>query len=228
MPKRPEDPVKRRLWITLIVLLFLLVAVAGLIATLGGEDVSYESPSYRVVESIGDVEIREYAPYLVAETEVDGPLEDAGSQGFRILAKYIFGDNQGNRKVAMTAPVSQERKASAKIAMTAPVTQARKDDRFTIQFMMPSEYTRESLPIPNDSRIQIREVPGRRLAAVRYSGRWSKSNYDTHLAKLLQTLERNGFEPIGEPLWARYDPPFKPWFMRRNEILTAFRPSEAP
>ena len=223
MAGEPQDPVKRRLRVTILVWVVLLIAVAVAIALLGDVGVAYESPSYEVVETIGEVEIRQYAPYLVAETRVDGTLEDAGNQGFRILAKYIFGDNRGKQKIAMTAPVSQEKAEGVEIAMTAPVTQKRSGEQFTIQFMMPSEYSKESLPAPNDSRIEIREVPGRRLAAIRYSGRWSKKNYDEHLRELLAALSRKGYEPEGEPIWARYDPPFKPWFMRRNEILTAFR-----
>lgn len=220
------DPVRRRLWLTLTVLLLALLAVGVTIALLGGGDVSYESPRYRVVETIGnDVEIREYEPYLVAETVVDGSLEGAGSQGFRILAKFIFGDNRQSEKIAMTAPVTQAPSETTKIAMTAPVTQQRSGDQYAIQFMMPSEYDRESLPTPNDPRIRIREVEERTLAAIRYSGRWSEKRYETHLDTLLQTLADAGYQPVGEPQWARYDPPFKPWFMRRNEILVAFRPS---
>ncbi len=222
MAATPKDPVRRRLWITLIVLLALLVGVGALIAWLGGDDVAYESPSYRVTETIDGVEIREYEPYVVAETEVDGTVEDAGSQGFRILAKYIFGDNQGNAKVAMTAPVSQERTTPEKIAMTSPVTQERSGEQFTIQFMMPSEYTLDTLPKPNDSRIRFRVVEGRTLAAIEYSGRWTQRNYEKHLDELVGVLRRNGYQEVGEPVWARYDPPFKPWFMRRNEILIAF------
>ena len=226
MSKPPADPVKRRLWISLLVLGFLLLAVGALIATLGGDDVAYESPSYQVVETIGEVEIREYAPYLVAEAKVNGSLEDAGNQGFRILAKYIFGANQARKKVAMTAPVTQERSSSTKIAMTSPVTQERSGEQFSVRFMMPSKYTPETLPVPKDSRIEIHEVPAKELAAIQYSGRWTRANYETHLRELVRTLERAKLEPVGEPIWARYDPPFKPWFMRRNEILTSFRRSE--
>ncbi|MDH3726158.1 MAG: heme-binding protein [Myxococcales bacterium] len=214
---------KKKLWITLLVSLILLVATAVAIAMLGGEGVAYETPKYRVVEAFGEIEIREYAPYLVAETTVDGDLESAGNRGFRILAKYIFGDNQGQRKIAMTAPVNQEKTEGTKIAMTAPVTQEKAGDKYTIQFMMPSEYSREDLPASNDPRIAIREIPARSFAAVRYSGTWSKRNYEKHLAQLLDTLGAEGYEPVGEPIWARYDPPFKPWFLRRNEILTMFR-----
>jgi effector-binding domain-containing protein len=109
--------------------------------------------------------------------------------------------------------------------MTAPVTQAKEGDRYTIQFMMPSEYSLEQLPEPNDSRIELKELPAGNFAAVRYSGTWSKRNYEKNLALLLETLRDAGYEPRGEPVWARYDAPFTLWFLRRNEILTAF---EAP
>lgn len=200
---------KRRLWITLVASVILLVLVAACIVLLGGGRLTLESPKYRVVQKLGDVEIREYEPHLVAETEVDGSLEEAGNRGFRILAKYIFGANQAQSKVEMTAPVSQEKTG----------------ERFTIQFMMPSEYTKDTIPTPDDSTIRIREVPARRVAAIRYSGTWSKKNYDHHLRKLRGTLRQHGYQAVGEPVWARYDPPFKPWFLRRNEILTAFERS---
>ncbi|MGD8606591.1 MAG: heme-binding protein [Myxococcales bacterium] len=224
MAKKP-DPVQRRLWITLAVLLALLVGVAAFIAMLKGGQMGYESPRYRVVDQIGDVEIREYDSYLVAETSVDGNLETAGNEGFRILAKYIFGANQGDRKIAMTAPVTQEEAQGAKISMTTPVTQEQKGQQFTIRFMMPSTYSKQTLPKPNDPRIRIEEVPARRLAALRYSGRWTKERYDAHLAQLQASLRAHGYRAVGEPIWARYNPPFMPWFLRRNEILTAFEPA---
>jgi len=220
---KPEGRAKKILWITLIGSLTVLMAGAIAIAMLGGDGMAYESPTYRVVDRFGEIEIREYEPYLVAETTVDGGLEGAGNRGFRILAKYIFGDNQGKRKIAMTTPVSQEIAEGTKISMTAPVTQEKAGDEYRIQFMMPAEYSREELPEPNDPRIAIREIPARRFAAVRYSGTWSKRNYQEHLEKLLATLNAEGYEALGEPVWARYNPPFMPWFLRRNEILTAFR-----
>jgi effector-binding domain-containing protein len=204
------------------------MAVVIAVVVFGGEGMAYESPTYRVVDTLGAVEIREYEPYLVAETTVEGGLEGAGNCGFRILAKYIFGDNQGKRRITMTTPVSQEIADGTKISMTAPVTQEKAGDRYTIQFMMPSQYSREELPEPNDRRIAIREVPARRFAAVRYSGTWSKRNYEMHLERLLDTLSAEGYEPLGEPIWARYNPPFMPWFLRRNEILTAFRARGRP
>ncbi|MEM7435070.1 MAG: heme-binding protein [Myxococcota bacterium] len=197
------------------------LATAGAVAAfaLRTNNVTYDTPKYEVTERTGDIEIRQYAPYIVAETIVDGDAGDAGNQGFRILASYIFGGNQPAEKIAMTAPVNQ---APKRIAMTAPVTQDARGERFAVQFMMPSEYRLEDLPKPNDARVTFREMPGRRLAAVRYSGTWSTKNYEANLAKLYSHLKARGFEPKGEPIWARYDPPFKPWFLRRNEILTEY------
>jgi effector-binding domain-containing protein len=185
--------------------------------------VAEESPEYQVVERLGEVEIRDYEPYLVAEVDVEGDLEDAGSQGFRVLAGYIFGANR-RRSTKATAGSDEAPSTSAKIAMTTPVTQQGTEDRFTIRFMMPSAYSPETLPEPTDERITITEVPARRLAAVRYSGRWTAGSYQRALDRLVGTLADEGLTAVGEPLWARYDPPFKPWFLRRNEVLTEFTP----
>lgn len=185
---------------------------------------AYEKPKHRVTERLGDVEVREYEPYLVAEVEVDGDLESAGNKGFRVLAGYIFGANRRRSPASEDARGDQESGQSTKIAMTTPVTQQGSDGRFTIRFMMPTAYSPETLPEPTDQRITINRVPSRRLAAVRYSGRWSAGNYRRALDRLERTLAEEGFVPVGEPVWARYDPPFKPWFLRRNEILTEFTP----
>ena len=168
---------------------------------------AYESPTYRVEERIGAIELRRYEPYLVAETLVRGPLEGAGSGGFRLLAGYIFGGNE-------TADGD-----STKIAMTTPVTQDRVGDEYRVRFMMPSHYTDDSLPTPKDPRVTISEVRPQRLAAIRYRGRWTRDGYEQHLQKLSDALELAGHTPVGEPIWARYDPPWTPWFLRRNEVL---------
>jgi len=122
----------------------------------------------------------------------------------------------------MTAPVVQE-PVSEKISMTAPVAQKKVGDRYRITFLMPSKYTLETLPQPTDTRIRLRAEQERRVAAIRYSGFWSRSRYDDHERKLREWIDERGLEPIGEPVWARYDPPFMPWFLRRNEILIELR-----
>ena len=170
---------------------------------------AHDSPTYRVEEQIGEIELRRYEPYVVAETMVSGPLEQAGNGGFRTLAGYIFGANTTTGG------------DSTKISMATPVTQSRVGDEYRVRFMMPSDYTTDSLPIPNDSRVAISEVGPQLLAAIRYGGRWSSSAYERHLATLTETLEAAGRTVVGEPIWARYDPPWTPWFRRRNEVLIA-------
>ena len=144
-----------------------------------------------------------------------GPAEEAGNQGFRILAGYIFGKNKGERKIAMTAPVAQ---APAKIEMTAPVTQAADNGGYVVQFTMPSKYTLETLPEPLDPQVKLKDVPGGRFAVIRYSGTWSERNYKEHLEKLERGVEAAGLRTTGSPIYSRYNAPFVPWFMRRNEI----------
>jgi hypothetical protein len=176
-----------------------------------------EEPKYTVVRQYDGFEIREYAPYLVAEVVVPGPADEAGNQGFRILAGYIFGKNKGERKIAMTAPVAQA-PAPAKIEMTAPVTQAAANGGYVVQFMMPSEYTLETLPEPLDPQVKLKEIAGARFAVIRYSGTWSERNYKEHLEKLERGVEAAGLRTTGSPIYSRYNAPFVPWFMRRNEI----------
>ena len=189
----------------------------------GGTAVAIEQPGYEVLEEGDGYEIRRYAPYIVAETVVDGDFRDAGSEAFRILAGYIFGDNRADEKMNMTAPVeSQPAGDGVKMNMTAPVTSQRassESDRFVYRFVMESKYTMESLPQPNDSRVSLREVAAKTVAVNRYSGRWTQSNYEKHEQELLQALRRDGIEIAGDPLLARYNGPFTPWFLRRNEVI---------
>ena len=177
-----------------------------------------EEAEYTVVREDGDVEIREYAPAIVAETVVSGDFEDAGNAAFRKLFKYIDGNNRTGGEIAMTAPVSQEQRGE-KIAMTSPVSQEASENGWAVAFMMPASFTMETIPQPNDPAVVIREVPAYRAAAIRYSGTWSEKNYQEHLRKLKSWLQESGLKPAGDPVWARYNAPFTPWFMRRNEIL---------
>ena len=163
-------------------------------------------------------EIREYNPQIVAETFVEGDLKKAGNDGFRRLYAYISGENSKKQSISMTAPVSQET-SSKKIAMTAPVTQDKKDNRWRITFLMPAEYTLETLPEPNDTRVSLTEESGRLMVAVKYSGTWSEEGYQENRALLEEYIQKRGLTKTGEPVWARYDPPFMPWFLRRNEVL---------
>jgi effector-binding domain-containing protein len=177
-----------------------------------------EEIKYATIEKSDNLEIRRYESHIVAETFVEGKFEEVGSEGFRRLADYIDGKNRKKHSIAMTAPVTQE-KGSQKIAMTAPVGQEKSRDKWRITFTMPAEYTLENLPEPLDSRIRLKTEPARLMAAIRYSGTWRRSGYDKNLAKLRAWIADRGYRPVGEPVWARYNPPFMPWFLRRNEIL---------
>ena len=176
-----------------------------------------EEPGYEVIQQLEGAEVRQYAPFVVAQVLVSGPADDAGSQAFPILAGYIFGKNKGARKLDMTAPVTQAA-APVKLDMTAPVTQAATPGGFIVQFVLPKGTTLATAPEPVDPRVQLREVPARRVAVIRYSGFWSQANYDEHLGKLEAALRAAQLPWAGEPTLSRYNAPFTPWFLRRNEI----------
>ncbi len=182
-----------------------------------------EEPRYEVVRPIAEgIEVRRYASYVVAEVVLDTQAADAGNRAFPILAGYIFGKNKGQRRLEMTAPVTQSA-APVKLAMTAPVTQSAAAGGTRVQFVLPGEVTLATAPEPLDSRVQLREEPATTWAVIRYSGTWSQDNYAQHLAKLRAALEAAGLQTQGEPVWARYNGPATPWFMRRNEIWLAVR-----
>jgi hypothetical protein len=182
-----------------------------------------EEPEYQVVRELPGIEVRQYAAYTVAEIVVAGPATEAGSQAFPILAGYIFGKNKGERKFAMTAPVTQTA-VPVKLEMTAPVTQTAAPGGFLVQFVLPKGVTPASAPEPLDARVQLREVPPTRVAVIRYSGFWSESNYDEHLAALQAGLRAAAIAWTGDAVYSRYDAPFTPWFMRRNEIWLRLAP----
>ncbi|MBV2090010.1 MAG: heme-binding protein [Candidatus Thiodiazotropha sp. (ex Ctena orbiculata)] len=199
------------------------IAAMVLLTAIGAKQVmAIEEAQYDVVQKESDFEIRDYAPHILAETFVTGAMEDAGKAAFGHLFDYISGNNQSRKEVTMTAPVGQQ-PAGEKIKMTAPVGQQPDSEGWVVSFMMPSEFTIETLPIPNDSKVTLREVPPQRMAAIRYSGFWSESSYIEHKTELLQWIEEAGLTITGEPVWARYNAPFTPWFMRRNEILIPVR-----
>ncbi len=199
--------------------------VGLLIAIMPLSSKAIEEPSYDVVQQLDGVEVRQYAAYVVAQVLVSGPADKAGSEAFPILAGYIFGKNKGARKFDMTAPVTQAA-APVKFEMTAPVTQAAAAGGYVVQFVLPEGVTLAAAPEPIDPRVQLREVPSSRIAVIRYSGFWSQSNYDEHLGKLEAALRAAQVAWTGEPTLSRYDPPFTPWFMRRNEIWLTVQSSQ--
>ena len=195
-----------------------VLLAAGFAAAAPSLALGVEEAEYRVLQQDGAIELREYAPSIVAETIVDADFEDAGNRAFRKLFRYIDGENVAQQEIAMTAPVSQA-PAGRKIEMTAPVGQRPTNGGWAVSFMMPSSFTMATIPRPSDPAVQVRAIPSYRAAVIRYSGFWSAERYREHLGELRAWIAAQGLEATGEPVWARYDPPFKPWFMRRNEVL---------
>ncbi len=174
-------------------------------------------PPFKIESKNKNYEIRLYGETIVAETVVEADFDEAGNKAFRILAGYIFGDNQAKTKMAMTAPVAQQ-PATQKIAMTAPVSQIKDARGQLVQFTMPDGLTLETLPVPNDSRVTLRLLPPRKVAVYAYTGSWSEKTYQSKLAEFKTLLAKNNIKTIGEPIFARFNSPFQIWFLRRNEI----------
>lgn len=194
---------------------------AGLISW-GAVANAVEQPEYTVVARGGDIEIREYGPMIAAQADVSGEREAALSRGFRIIADYIFGNNLSSSKVAMTAPVTQQ--SGEKIAMTAPVTAQASGDQasggmWQVRFIMPSEYTMQTLPKPVNPEVTLVELPARRVAAITFSGRGRDSAIAEHESALKAYLQQQGLTASAPPTYAFYDAPWTPPFMRRNEVL---------
>ena len=202
----------------------LIVAMATIPAA---SSQAIEEPDYDLEQQDGNYEVRVYGPRIVAETWVEGTQSDAGSIAFRRLAGYIFGANDTDESISMTAPVTQE--PPAELEASAEVSKMPSEGRYRVTFTMPREHSMETLPAPNDDRVVLREEPGRRVASLRYRGFWSTSRYQDHEQKLIDWLNANGLERTkNPPIWARYDPPYMPWFLRRNEIHIELKEGPEP
>lgn len=178
-----------------------------------------ETPAYTVETTDGAFELRSYPPHIAAEVTVSGCRDAAINAGFRVLAGYIFGGNEAKAKVAMTTPVTQ----SQKIAMTTPVTQAETDQGWTVQFMMPSEYTLETLPKPKDSRIRIVTTDPVRMAVLRFPGIPTTAALAKRTDELRELAKVKGLTVSGAPQFMFYDPPFRMPWNRRNEVAFSIR-----
>lgn len=213
---------------------FAMVAAGVVVVLLGGwiavgvvSVAGVESPQYSLVEKRAGYEFRSYPAMIVAETVVDGSYRESINQGFGRVANYIFGNNTAEAKIAMTTPVlHEETKAmpagegtSEKIAMTTPVLhEPLGAESYSLAFVMPSEYTMDSLPRPNRDYVTLREIPERTVAVLKFRGYAPERTAQRKTQALLDRLARDGVDVMGEPFVAQYDPPWTPPFMRRNEI----------
>lgn len=201
---------KRMLWI------IAGVAVLGAVAW-GPMASNVEQAKYEVVESHGAVEIRDYAPMIVAEAEVSGERKEAINQGFRIIADYIFGNNAPKQNVAMTAPVIQQ--PAEKIAMTAPVTQEGAGNSWKVRFVMPASYTMDTLPKPNNDAVKLENIPGKRFAVIRFSGMAGEESLKEHTGELNAFIRGKNLNALSQPTYAFFNPPWTLPFLKRNEVM---------
>jgi hypothetical protein len=190
-----------------------------------GSTMATEEPEYTVIEKSGAFELRTYSPMIVAETLVSGSLDKASSSGFRLIADYIFGNNTSssglNEKISMTAPVTME-PGSEIIKMTAPVSMEQTDAKWRVHFVMPGQYTLDTLPKPNNPAVTLREVPASNYAVIRFSGFAGEDKIARKTADLMAWLDSKSITPTGKPQLARYNPPWTLPFLRRNEVLVAY------
>lgn len=192
------------------------VITAG--ALLWGPIVSnVEQAKYTVVEQHGNIELRDYDPMIIAEVDVSGTREESIEAGFRVIADYIFGNNLSTKKIAMTAPVIQQQ--SEKIAMTAPVIQQADGSKWKVRFVMPANYSLQTLPKPNNLSVRLKEVPGQSFAAIRFSGFSEEENLRKNTEELNGFIKQKKLKGIASPIYAFYNPPWTLPFFRRNEVL---------
>lgn len=209
-----------------------LASVAGLALLWGcsvvGIRSGYEQLPYTVVERIGEsVEIRRYGTRLAAEATVETADSEAGrNEAFKALFDYISGSNQGQSKVAMTAPV-EVGTAAEEIAMSVPIETATSEDgRYTMRFFLPGSFTKATAPVPTDARVQIVEVPPASVAVLRFSGSREEERIDKRKAELMKALDDPDWKVTGTPTALFYDPPWTIPFLRRNEAVVAVAPSQ--
>lgn len=207
----------------LILFALLLVLAIGGMAVFVFVVQNVETPDYRVVLREGPFEIRDYPPLVVAEVKRQGERRKALSAGFSPLAGYIFAKERGGERVAMTAPVTQQR--DERIAMTAPVTQTPAgEDVWAVSFIMPAKHALENLPAPASDDVRLRQVPSRRAAAVRFSGRATDELIAAQEKALRDWLQTRDRVPAAAPVYAYYNDPFTPGFLRRNEVILDLAP----
>jgi hypothetical protein len=179
---------------------------------------STEQPEFDLIEQHNDFQLRRYAPMIIAQVEVAGDMGDASSSGFRLLADYIFGNNVVAPSTELTSQISQPE--SVKIDMTAPVSRmASGDNRWLVSFVMPRQWTIDSLPKPTNSQIKIVEVPAHTAAVIEFSGLGRQTSYEKKQAELINWIASKGYELIDEARYAAYNPPWTLPPFRRNEVI---------
>ena len=199
-------------------IIWIFAGIIILAALLAGPIMSnVEQAKYDVIETHGAIELRDYDPMIVAVVTVPGDREKAIGDGFRLIADYIFGNNISSRKVPMTAPVIQQ--LTEEIAMTAPVTQQAVEGFWDVQFVMPYEYTMQTLPKPNNPDVHLKQISGQRFAVIRFSGLARANSLAAHTKELEAFILENNLQTVSEPTYAFFNPPWTLPLLRRNEVM---------
>ena len=227
----------------------IILAIVGLLIAWSAVSLYFQhtidQPKYTVLEQNKNYEIRQYAPYIIAQTQVQGDYRQAASLGFRILADYIFGNNTKQSTVQMTAPVGIKESENIQmtapvtitesanvdmttpvtitkaepIQMTAPVTITKDQQEYTVSFVMPFNYTLQTLPKPNNQQVEIKTQPARKVAALKFSWYAGPKRVEAKKQELLNLLGQDGVATKGSPEYAGYDAPLTAPWLRRNEII---------
>lgn len=203
--------------------IYILVGIILLWSVWGYFASRVENTPYSVIESKKEYEVRLYPAHIVAQTTVKGTYKEALNQGFHIIAGYIFGGNTKKESIAMTSPVVEKKTTSESIAMTAPVMATIEGESHTVVFGMPKSYTLETLPTPNDSRVEIVTIPEKKMAVIRFSWFRTDARVQSKKQELLDILKKENVLVVGEPQYAGYNGPGTPPWMIRNEVLVEIK-----
>ena len=179
------------------ILKFCLIIILFTIITYK-QNMAYEEPIYKIIESTNNYEIREYKDRLAVEIEYSNQ-----DNGFRYLFNYISGEN----------------KNSEKVKMTVPVTQSNNNKKMKMQFFLPAKFTIQNAPKPTNKMVKLVIIEGGIYAVIKYSGRLSNKNYSKHYKKLTNQLIKDKIDFIEPAIRATYNGPFTLPFLRRNEIM---------
>ncbi len=204
---------KKKIFVTTILLLSVLAVGAAMIGPIMS---NVEVPAYKILKKEQNIEIRQYPPLIIAEVKTAGSRQASISDGFRILADFIFGNNEGEKRLSINGPITQQE--GIKIAMTAPVQQEKTDAEWAISFIMPSKFSIDTIPNPINDRIKIIQMPSKRYAVITFSGRSTEANLTKHTNELEIYMNGSSYSKVGNAKYAFYNPPWTLPFLRRNEV----------
>ena len=204
---------KKKIFVAILLIVVVLVFGAAMIGPIMS---NVEVPAYKILKKEQNIEIRQYPPLIIAEVKTAGSRQASIGDGFRILADFIFGNNEGEKQLSMNGPITQQE--GIKIAMTAPVQQEKTDTEWAISFIMPSKFSIDTIPNPINDRIKIIQIPSKRYAVITFSGRSTEANLTKHTNELEIYMNGSSYSKVGNAKYAFYNPPWTLPFLRRNEV----------